>query len=370
MNNHIPKIGVIGSRGITSTYGGVEASVREIYTRLAKRGYDIYIFSENSYSTPELESYDGITVIRLPCIKGKHSETLSRSLLATLSGIKSNLDIIHFHAQGSGILSPLIRLVGNRSILTVHGLDWKRDKWSLWAKMCIQLAEKTAVRFINNTVVVSHVLQRYFRDTYDYDTTYIPNGVTLKPLSITSRGITSLSLIKDEYILFASHLVPEKGCHDLIDVFNSINTTYRLVIAGESRYDTPYISMLKKKADPCKIIFTGHVTGAILDELYTNAYLFVLPSYIEGLSLALLEALSFGTCPLVSDIPENLEVIEDHGYSFHLGNNTSFRSTLEDLLTSTYKVKQKAVTARPYIANKYNWDSVADAYHELYRSII
>ena len=198
---------------------------------------------------------------------------------------------------------------------------------------------------------------------------FIPNAVIIYDKSPSWDHLASQGLIPGEYCLFASRLVPEKGCHDLIEAYNTLDTKKKLVIAGGSRYQDDYIESLKSMADPEKIIFTGHVTGDLLKELFSHTYLFILPSYIEGLSNALLEAISYQKCTLVSDIPENLEVIQDYGYSFNLGNKQDLTDKLGTILSDpTMKVKMEEKIGEMG-RSKYTWDYISSAYNEVYRGI-
>jgi glycosyltransferase involved in cell wall biosynthesis len=231
------------------------------------------------------------------------------------------------------------------------------------------MAEKAAVRFADKTVVVSKSLQNYFINTYGYESVYIPNGLNVVNRVNTTDGIAQFGITPNNYILFASRLVPEKGCHDLIQAFNCIKTNMKLVIAGDSRYQTAYINELKLQAHSNKVIFTGHATGTLLQELFSHAYLFVLPSYMEGLSTALLEALSFKKCALVSNIPENLEVIGEHGYSFQVGNADALKDRLEALLTCPDKITTVEQDLEDYIHVKYSWDDIAGKYEQSFLSL-
>ncbi len=326
------KIAMIGARGIDSDYSGVEKTVREISVRLASRGHDVHVFSEKKAGANNT-TFQGVNIVRVPSLSGKHSETLSRAAVATLMSARGGFDVVNFHAQGSGIFSGLSRLLGNKCVVTVHGLDWKRDKWSGFARLSLIIAEKVAARFSHQLVVVGECLQGYFMENYGRETIYIPNGISPSEPRTTTDRIASFGLARNSYALFASRLVPEKGCDELIRAFNDIETDKKLVIAGGGRYADTYSKGLREIADPSKVVFTGHANGELLEELFSNAYLFILPSHIEGLSNALLEALGYKKCILISDIPENRAVVNDYAYSFKVSDIQDLRLKLTDLLT-------------------------------------
>jgi glycosyltransferase involved in cell wall biosynthesis len=364
------KIAMIGSRGVDSDYSGLEKTVRELGVRLVQQDHEVTVFSQSGDKNQELAaSYEGIKIKRIPTLQGKHTETLFRAAIATLLSGLDGFDIINFHAEGPGLFSLLARMLGKKTVVTIHGLDWKRAKWSPFASFCLRTAEQTAVKFAHRIVVVSRTLQEYFKETYNLDTMFIPNAVIIYDKSPSWDHIASLGLVPGEYCLFASRLVPEKGGHDLIEAYNTLNTTKKLVIAGGSRYQDDYIASLKNLADPKKVLFTGHVTGDLLKELFSHAYLFILPSYMEGLSNALLEAISYQKCTLVSDIPENLEVIQDYGYSFKVGDKQDLADKLGALLTDPTMTAMKEAKISEMGRSKYTWDYISREYDAVYRGL-
>jgi len=362
-------IAMIGTRGIDSFYSGVEKTARELSIRLVQRGHAVTVFSQTAKNLPG--SYCGAKIIRVPSIQGKHTETLFRSLIAAfLSGL-NRFDIVHYHAEGPGLFTLVSRLLfGKRTVLTIQGLDWKRDKWSPFAQRAIRAAEQIGARFAHRIVVVSRTLEHYFLSTYGRHTSYIPNGVSIDGIPPTIDKITSFGLAPNDYCLFASRLVPEKGCHTLIEVYNALDTRKRLVIAGSARYQNEYVKHLLRLADPRKVLFTGHLEGQSLQELFANAHIFILPSHVEGLSNALLEAIGHRRCTLVSDIPENLEVIQDCGYSFKVGDAGDLAEKLRFLLENPDAVQRMELKVDGLLKDTYNWDRITDMYEGVYASLL
>ena len=262
----------------------------------------------------------------------------------------------------------LPRLMGKRVVVTVHGLDWQRSKWKGgFAAKYIRLGEKAAVRFAHRIIVLSRNVQQYFLDTYGRETDYIPNGVTL-PEIVEPEQIRMLGLEKDNYILFLGRLVPEKCPDLLIRAYRKLNTDKKLVIAGGSSDSDSYAAQLKQLAgDNPDILFTGFVQGRLLQELYSNAYLYVLPSDLEGMPLSLLEAMSFGNCCLVSDIPECVEVVEDHAFTFRRGSVEDLTKCLQTLCIENMSVFDAKQSVREFVGNKFSWDDVVTKTLELYQ---
>jgi glycosyltransferase involved in cell wall biosynthesis len=240
----------------------------------------------------------------------------------------------------------------------------------LIARTFFRLADYTAVHFPHKTTSVSKVQKNYYERKFGREIVYIPTGVNVarkrKPQWIFEQGLEP-----GRYILFAARLVKEKGAHYLIEAFRSIPTDMKLVIAGDAAHSEKYKTSIKQKAaGDMRIIFPGFVTGKPLEELFSNAYLFCLPSTLEGLPIALLEAMSYGNCCLASDIPENLEALEGFGYTFRSRDTEDLRRVLTDLIKDPQKVGEKSEIARNYVLRNYSWDMIADQMEALYLSLL
>lgn len=365
------KIAIIGQKGIPSRAGGVEIHVEEIASRLVDKGNDVTVYCRESYCDDKYEMYKGIRIKYINSINTKHLDAITYTFLATIDAIKNDYEIIQYHALGPSLLSFIPRMLGKNVVCTSHGLDWQREKWGLSGKLALKLGEVASVKFPNKTISVSKNLAKYYSEKYNKDVAYIPNGIEDKNKKDVDLIKEKFSLKKDEYILFLARLVPEKGAHYLIDAFNNIKTDKKLVIAGGSSHSDDYVNKLKEKASYNKnIIFTGFVSGDILDELFTNAYMYVLPSEIEGLPISLLEAMAYGQCCLTSDIKENLEVIESYGETFESKNIESLKSKIEYLLSNEKIVNEYKANAEGFIRDKYNWDDVAEKTNEVFKEVI
>ena len=360
------KIAMIGSRGIPETYSGIETALKAMCPRLAARGHEVTVYCRSYYGVPD--EYEGVRLISLPSINTKHLDTISHVALCTAHSLFQDFDIIHFHALGPTLLAWLPRAMGRKVVATVQGLDWQRAKWAAVARRTLQLAERTSARLPHRTVVVSKVLQSYYETRYGSSVVYIPNGVEMAVRRPPYLLRQEYGLTGDDYILFASRLVPEKGCHYLLEAYSKLDSSIKLVIAGEGVHTEDYVASLKEMARP-GVIFTGYLSGELLAELFSNAYLYVLPSEMEGLSLSLLEAMSYELCVLSSDIPENREVIQDHGFTFRSGDANSLAQVLDHLLHEEDLVRKYRVKARARVQEEYNWDNITDLTDQLYQSL-
>ena len=354
----------------------MEIVVEQLAVRLAALGHNVTCYNRGghhvggaAFDEQAKEMYRGVRLKTVPTVDKKGLAAVSSSFFAGIASAFSRADVVHIHAEGPALMCWLPRLLGKRVIVTVHGLDWQREKWKHgFGAKYIHWGEKCAVKCAHEIIVLSKAVHDYFWERYERKTVFIPNGVTTPEARSAEQITGELGLEKDGYILFLGRLVPEKGVHYLIAAFRKTKTDKRLVIAGSASDTDGYVAQLKELAasDP-RIRFTGFVQGQLLEELYSNAYLYVLPSDLEGMPLSLLEAMSYGNCCLVSDIPECATVVEDHGIVFPKGDTDTLRESLQLLCDQPETVAQYKATARDYICSKYNWDTVTEQTLELYR---
>ncbi len=363
------RIAYIAVKGIPIG-GGIEKLTEEIGTRLVKRGHQVIIYSSRDYGTRD-GCFNGMVIRTVSSINTRPLHKLSICLHATIDVCKKkDIDLVHVHAVGPSLFAIFPRLIGIPTIVQTHGLEWKRDKWGIIGKTFFRLADYTAVYFPNKLTSVSLVQKRYYERKFGRKVVHIPTGVspaeTSKPEWLLEQGLEP-----NKYILFAARLVEEKGAHFLIDAFRDLNSSMKLVIAGDAAYAERYKAILKNKAGSDKrILFPGFITGKPLEELFSNAYIFCLPSTIEGLPIALLEAMSYGNCCLASDIPENCEALENYGYTFKNRDTDDLNKILNELINHPEKVKIKKKPARKHVLRKYSWDNITDDFESLYLSML
>ena len=362
------KIAMIGQKGVPSRSGGVEIHVEEIGARLAKSNNEVTVYCRKSYCDEIKENHRGINLKYIPSINTKHLDAITYTLLASLDAARSKYDVVHYHALGPSLLSFIPRMFGKKVVCTVHGLDWQREKWGKVAKKALKLGELATAKFPHKTISVSESISNYYNETYNNDTIFVPNGIDEKISIEASEIIEKYGLHKDEYILFLARLVPEKGVHYLIEAYNKLNTNKKLIIAGGSSHSDDYVNKVNEMAkENPNIIMTGFVNGNLLEELFSNAYMYVLPSEIEGLPISLLEAMSYGNCCLVSDIDECASVVEDKAIIFKKSNVADLQSKLQEACEDARQVQKYKDEAADYICGKYNWDDVVERTLELYR---
>lgn len=360
-------IAMIGHKRIPGRESGVEVVVQQLSTRLVARGYEVDAFNRKNKNVPKEEYFQGVHLVTVPTIDKKSLDAPVYAIMATLKACFHRYDVLHYHAEGSCIALWLCKLFGKRVVVTIHGLDWQRAKWGALARKVIKFAEQQAVKHADEIIVLSRNVQEYFKKEYNRETVFIPNGVDRPNYRDDAVISKEYGVKKNKYFLYLGRIVPEKGLDYLVDAYKQVKTDMPLVIAGGSSHTDEYYASLKKRAKEDKrIIFTGHVEGELLDSLFSNTYAYLFPSDLEGMPISLLEAMSYGNCCLVSDIPENIEVVEDKALSFMKSDVEDLRDKLRYMLDHPEKVETLKAAASDFICNKYNWDRIVDQTLEIY----
>jgi len=352
--------------------GGVENYVDNLAVRLAKSGHDVFAYTRHNYSDRTKKEYQGVKLINLPSIPTKNFDTITHTFLAVIDVMFKPADIIHFHSIGPSLLIWLPKIFKRHTaiIATFQSQCYQHQKWGWFAKRFLKLGERMLCVFADAIIVPSKILRRYTKLNYNKDTVYIPNGININR-ERADNLIKQWGLVKGEYILAVSRLVRHKGIHYLINAYQGMRTDKKLVIAGAGAFTDDYVAELKKLAgDNNKIIFTGNQSGIALAQLYANAYGFVQPSESEGLSIALLEAMSYGLPIIVSDINENKEAVGGAGLLFKNKNIKELRRQLYYLIKHKTKRSALAKIAKQKALNSYNWDDLAGQIAAVYQEAV
>lgn len=368
-------IAMLGQKRIPSREGGIEVVVEELSVRMVKEGHKVTCYNRSGHHVSGkefdgnfLKEFKGVMLKSVFTIHSKGLAAMSSSFFGALCCAFSDCDVVHFHAEGPCVMLWLPKLFGKKCIATIHGIDWRRAKWGGFASCYIKFGERIAVKYADEIIVLSENIQEYFMDTYGRKTVLIPNGVSRPALCSPQLIKEKLGIDKNRYILFMARLVPEKGLTYLIEAFKKVSTDKKLVISGGSSDTDKFMQELKELARSDKrIIFTGFVQGRMLEELYSNAYIYTLPSDLEGMPLSLLEAMSYGNCCLVSDIAECVEVVEDRALIFRKSDVKDLEEKLQFACDHPEEVEKMKRKAADFICRKYNWNDVVEQTLELYQ---
>lgn len=364
------RVAMIGHKRIPSREGGIEVVVEELAVRMVALGHRVDAYNrfghhvsgkkyDQEYGWKGRKFYKGIRVYIVPTFRRSSLNAIVYSFFATIMVLFHPYDVLHYHAEGPCAMLWLPHFLRRKIVVTVHGLDWQRAKWGNFASFVIKFGEKMAAKYADEIIVLSENVKQYFADTYHRETIYIPNGISRPAPQGAFLIEERYGLKKDGYFLFLARIVPEKGLHYLIEAYAKLETDKRLVIAGGSSQAVGYMEKIHRMAAKDeRILMTDFVQGQMLEELYANAYAFVLPSDVEGMAMTLLEAMSYGTCCLVSDIKENTEVVEDKAFTFQKGDVKDLREKLSRLLAHPEEVRRMGEESADFICGKYDWDDV------------
>lgn len=371
-------IAMLGHKRIPSREGGIEIVVEELSVRMVIAGHSVTCYNRSGHHVSgkefdgdTLKEYKGVNLKSVFTINYKGLAAMTSSFFGAICCAFSKYDVIHFHAEGPCAMLWLPKLFGKKCVATIHGIDWQRAKWGGFASKYIKFGEMVATKYADEIIVLSEGVQKYFMDTYGRKTVIVPNGVSRPVIRGSELIKEKFNLGKDEYVLFLGRLVPEKGIAYLIEAFRGVKTEKKLVIAGGSSDTEEFMQNLKElaKGDD-RILFTGFVQGRMLEELYSNAYVYCLPSDLEGMPLSLLEAMSYGNCCLTSDIAECAEVVEDKALTFRKANVADLKQKLQYACDNLDEVQKLKKQAADYICGKYNWQDVMKRTIRIYGDIL
>jgi alpha-maltose-1-phosphate synthase len=367
LNGRSLRIAVLGTRGIPDVMGGIETHCNSLYPRLVEKGHNVTVFARKGYVPNGPYHCKGVRVEPLWTPKKKSLEAIFHTAygVAVVALRRKQFDVLHIHGIGPSLMLPFARFLGIKTVMTHHGPDYDRQKWGRFAKFAIRLGERLGCRYSDAVITVSKHVRSTVKELYGSEGNYVPNGVPLPELVAPGQLLARFNLLSKRYILAVGRFVPEKGFHDLLEAYSRIRTDWRLVIAGDTDHEDSYSKSLKERAaSDSRVVLTGFIRGRELGEIYSNAGLFVLPSYHEGLPIALLEAMSYDLPIIASDIPANKELIEA-SETFCAGDVDELQRRLVAFLSEP----ASSASRRSRIENEFNWDLVSDQTEQVYRKV-
>lgn len=371
------RIAMIGCKGIpaaTSQGGGIETHVEELATRLVARGHDVTVYVRPYANPDRLKTWKGIRLVTLPTIRRKNLDAITSTLVASLYVLFRRVDIVHYHGVGPSTLAWIPRLLkpGTKIIVTFHSRDRFHEKWGVFARTYLAIGEWTAVAFPHATIATSHAIKLFCKRRYGADVWYIPNGVEIPPLHPGADALQKLGLEPGTYLYTLSRLVPHKAVEDAVAAFRTVETDMRLAIVGwaaksEMAYQRKLEALAKKDT---RVVILGRRVGRELAQIIANSYAMIHPSRSEGLSVAVLEAMSYGKLVVMSDIPENLELVDHSGIAYKVGDVGALRDTIRWVLSDPRLVEERGARARDVVLRLFSWGSVVDRTEALYSSLL
>ena len=371
------RIALLGCKGIpaaTSFGGGVESYVEQLAVRLRDRGHEVVVYVR-PYANPHRKtSFSGVRLITLPSIRTKHLDTITHTLLSSGHVLGQDVDIVHYHGVGPSTLSWIPRLLKPRAktVATFHSRDQFHGKWGPLAKAYLAFGEWASLAFPHATTTPSHTIKVFCEKMYGRSPEHIPNAVEVPMAHPGSDHLAAFGLVPGEYFFTLARLIPHKAIDEAVDAFRNVRTRKKLVVIGEGSPDQArYVAKLHEQAkrDP-RIVMVGRQTGAALKQLIANGYAMVHPSHSEGLSVAILEAMSYGKVVVMSDIPENLELMEDSGIPFPVGKVAELARAVQWCEDRPELVAARGARALETIRRSYSWDAVVGRMERFYQSLL
>ena len=375
------KIAMIGQKGVPARSGGVERHVEELAVELSKRGHEVLVFCRSWYTerTEAEFAYRGVRAIRAFSVPSKHLDAFTHTFFSIIRAAREKADVFHLHGVGPALFSWLPKLLKPDAtvVVTFHCIDRHHKKWNAIARMALHAGEWFACRFPDATVTVAKTLQAYCRLSYGADTMHIPNGTRLPDAPPDAEPLKAFGLAADQYLMFCARLVQHKGADLLVEAWKKLRAerpelvgTKKLAIVGGGAFTDKYVEALTER---CKgddsIVMTGTQSGEALESLFANAFALVHPSESEGMPLTILEAMAHGKCVLASDIPENVELTEQHGMSFRRGDVNDLTAKMAMLLETPELTRAVGAEARQLVAKRHDWADIAETTENLYEAI-
>lgn len=369
------KIAMIGQKGIPARAGGIERHVEELSSELVARGHEVLVFCRSWYTWP-IRDHRGVRCIKTWSLPSKHFDAITHTFMSILRATRERVDVFHFHGVGPALLSwlPKLLLPSAKVVVTFHCIDRHHQKWGRSARLMLYIGERFACTMPDATIAVSKTLEIYCRLSYGVTSKYIPNGTQIPMEDADPKLLKPFEIEPQKYLIMCARLVRHKGAHTLIGAWKRLRKAHpelvsrmKLAIVGGSAFTDEYVQELEQlaKNEP-SIVLTGNQSCETLHALFSGAYAAVHPSESEGLPIAVLEAMSYGKCVLSSDIPENLELTQEHGLTFKTGSEKDLANKLQMLLENPELVKAVGSEARIHIAKHYDWKDIAETTDYLY----
>lgn len=368
------KIAFLGVKGIPSK-SGTERVVEAIIHRLADE-HDITVYCDPDY-TPRGTEVNGVKLIWVPTLKGKHMKATSLDILGALHAIfKGNYDVVHVNGVETCFVLPLLRLK-YRVISTAHGSPRRhpREKWGKAARILMGLTEYPFLYLSNYATSVSKVDSEYFERRYGKKAIFIPNGIDERTgcdIPAARSLLAELNYQPDQYIMFsAGRIDPSKGCHLVIDAYKQVKPDLPLMVVGDLEQVPAYGESLKQAATGDPITFVPLIKNKeLLLGLVKLCKYFVFPSLFEGMSVMLLEAASLGVPIICSDIPENQIVMKDSVLYFRCGDTDDLQEKMKWALAHPKEMQELGSKASAMLKEHLTWGKIAQVYDSLYEACV
>jgi len=363
------RIAAFGFRSIPPAKGaaGADKFALELFPRLVKRGHTVIAYNRRYKDAfIDIAEYKGVQIKTFTTISRTGFDTLLHSFKCTCDIIFNNTaDIVHIQNGGNSIWAIPLRLFGKKVFISQDGVDWKRDKWTWYAKLYLKFSSFITAHIPNEVIFDNVIAKKLFEDKFKKQYKFIPFGSEVETGDGNMDILSKLGVEKGEYYLFVGRFIPDKGLHYLIPAFKNSVSNKKLILIGGSPNPSPYEKQLYDMANE-RIIFPGYVYGDDVNTLMRNSYCYIQPSDVEGLSPVVLTVMGLNVPLIVSDIEENQYAVLDTARTFKKADIQSLTEEINycennypEMLTLAQKAQERALSV-------FNWEKVTDAHVEVF----
>lgn len=362
------RIAILGTRGIPANYGGFETFAEELSVRLARDGHQVTVYGRSHHIPNDVSTHRGVALVVLPTIRHKYLDTVIHTLVSTLHALPRRYDIVLLCNAANAIFAGLPRLLGTPVVLNVDGIERRRRKWNAFGRAWYHVSERLATLLPNAVVTDARSIQQYYRHQYGADSTFIPYGSNLERTT-NHTTLDAHGLEPGRYFLYVSRLEPENNADVVIAAYNAGRFTRALAIVGDAPYSRQYIESLKATAGP-GVTFTGAIYGEGYRELQSHAGLYIHATEVGGTHPALVEAMGFGNCVVVNDVPENREVAGDAAVYFDASDPATLTTALEAIEADPTRAERLGAQAATRAKKCFSWDAITSQYEQLFELVL
>lgn len=360
-------VAFLGSRGIPARYGGYETLLDELAPRLVVLGYRVTIYCRSHFTPPTLVEHGGARLVVLPTLRTKHLDTPVHTLLASLHAAARPFDAALVVNAANALFVPLLRSAEIPVALHVDGIERRRAKWGILGRCVYGVSERLSGRVADVVISDAEVIARHYWARYRTPTVTITYGVEPDP-DPGDTVLRRLGLESGRYLLYVSRFERENNPHRVADEYRRVGGDLPLVMVGGAPYAGSFIRSFTRDADP-RILFPGPIYGVEYRQLQRHALAYVHATEVGGTHPALVEAMGYGNCIAVNDVPENREVVADAGLYFEAHRSGSLAGALDRILHDPELARTLSNRAARRAAARHSWDRIARRYDEVFRGL-
>jgi glycosyltransferase involved in cell wall biosynthesis len=355
------RIGILGSRGYPSTYGGFETLVRKLAPFLADRGHEVTVYGRDRQFRNNVQWIDGVRVVNTPGLDIKSASTVTHGMTGALHAARERLDAMLVLNVANGIALPVLRKRGVPVIVNVDGLEWERGKWGFAAKQAFRLGASATARHASEIIVDAEAIGDTWREKFGVDSRFIPYGGEVVGRTGSDR-VEQLGLTPREYALCVARLAPENNVEAFVDACEIYEGDFFGVVVGDANYDNPLQQRLRVLHAEGKLLWLGHVSDSdLLEELWTNCGVYFHGHTVGGTNPALLQALGAGAPTIASNNRFNREVLGGDAQLVE-ADGRAIGERICSLLADPAQQTVLSIRGKRIVATRYQWDDVCGAY--------